>query len=86
MVGYYKIGPSLTLISSIYMIKHLNLARFESHDSTQECGIDTNTFESQSRERIFNSLGETEKLNSPKSVVGPFDENRCVSKAGGIES
>jgi len=86
MVGYYKIGPSLTLISSIYMIKHLNLARFESHDSTQECGIDTHTFESRSQEQIFNSLGETEKLNSPKSVVRPFDENRCVSKAGGIES
>jgi hypothetical protein len=83
MVGYYKIGPSLTLISSIYMIKHLNLARFESHDSTQECGIDTHTFESQKREQILYSPGETERLNGPKSVVGPFDENRCVSKAGG---
>ena len=68
------------------MIKHLNLARFKSHDSTQECGIDTHTFESRSREQIFNSLEETEKLNSPKSGVDPFDENRCLSKAGGIES
>jgi len=65
------------------MIKHLNLGRFESSDGTQECGIDTHTFESQRQERILYSLGETERLNSPKSIVGPFDENRRVSKAGG---
>ena len=65
------------------MIKQLNLGRFKSSDGAQECGIDTHTFESQRRERILYSLGETERLNGPKSVVGPFDENRRVSKAGG---
>jgi len=65
------------------MIKHLNLGRFESSDGTQECGIDTHTFESQRREQILYSLGETERFNGPKSVVGPFNENRRVSKAGG---
>ena len=62
------------------MIKHLNLGRFESSDSAQECGIDTHTFESQRQEQILYSLGETERSNG---LVGPFDENRRVSKAGG---
>ena len=49
--------------------------------------LDTHTLESRaSRERILNTQGETERLNSPKSVVGPFDEIRRTGKASGIES
>ncbi len=68
------------------MIKHLNLAQFESRDSAQECGIDTHTLESRTRERILYWQGETERLNGPKSVVGPFDKIRRFGKASGIES
>ncbi len=49
--------------------------------------LDTHTFESRaSRERILYSQGETERLNSPKSVVSLFDEIRRVGKASGIKS
>ena len=68
------------------MIKHLNLARFESRGGTQECSVDTHTFESRTRERILYSPGESKRLNGPKSIVGPFDEIRHVGKASGIES
>jgi hypothetical protein len=68
------------------MIKHLNLARFGSRDGAQDCGIDTRIFESQAQERILYSQGETKRLNGSKSVVGLFDEIRCVGKASGIES
>jgi hypothetical protein len=68
------------------MIKHLNLAMFESLDGAQECGIDTHTIESQAQERILYSQGETERLNSPKSVIDRFDEIRCIGKASGIKS
>ncbi len=37
-------------------------------------------------ERIFDTQGETERLNGPKSVVGPFDEIRRVGKASRVES
>jgi len=40
------------------MIKHLNLTRFESCDSAQECSVNTHTFESQSRERTLYSWGK----------------------------
>ncbi len=68
------------------MIKLLNLAQFESHGSAQECGIDTHTLESRAQERILYSQVETERLNSPKSIVCLFDEIRCVGKAAGIKS
>jgi hypothetical protein len=68
------------------MIKHLNLAPFESRGGTQECSVDTHTFESCTREQILYSQEKTKRLNSPKSVVSPFDEIRCVSKASGMES
>jgi hypothetical protein len=68
------------------MIKHLNLARFESCGGAQECSVDTHTFESRIREQILYSQGETKRLNSPKSVVSLFDEIRRVGKASGIES
>ena len=73
--------------SSFYMIKHLNLARFESRAGTQEWSAwHTHTFDSRvSREQILNTQGETESLNGPKSVVGPFDEIRRVGKASGVE-
>jgi len=49
--------------------------------------LDTHTFESRaSREQILYSQRETERLNGPKSVVSPFDEIRCVSKASRAES
>jgi hypothetical protein len=49
--------------------------------------LDTHTFESRdSRERILNTHGEIERLNGPKSVVGPFDEIRRVGKASRVES
>jgi hypothetical protein len=70
------------------MIKHLNLAQFEYCGGTQECGIDTHSFESHTQERILYSQEETKRLNSPKSVVSPFNEIKikCVGKASGIES
>ncbi len=49
--------------------------------------LDTHTFESRaSREQILNTQEETERLNGPKSVVGPFVEIRRVSKASRVES
>ncbi len=49
--------------------------------------LDTHTFESRAlRERILNTQVETERLNSPKSVVGLFDEIRCFGKASRVES
>ncbi len=68
------------------MIKHLNLTQFESRDGAQECSVDTHTLESRSREWILYSQGETERLNSPKSIVCPFDENRHMGKADGTKS
>ncbi len=68
------------------MIKHLNLALFESRGGAQERSVDTHTFESHTRERILYSQGETKRLNSHKSVVSPFDEIKRVGKASGIES
>ncbi len=68
------------------MIKHLNLAQFKSGSSTQECIVDTHTFKVTLQEGTLYSQGETKRLNGPKSVVGPFDKIRLISKASGIES
>ncbi len=57
------------------------------HGSRSTWGPGPYTFESRaSRERILNTQGETERLKGPKSIVGPFDEIRRVSKASRVKS
>ncbi len=49
--------------------------------------LDTHTLESRyAWERIFDTQGETEGFNGPKSAVGPFDEIRRAGKARRVES
>jgi hypothetical protein len=47
----------------------------------------THTLENRALEsESWNTQGETERLNGPKSVVGPFDEIRRVGKASRVKS
>ncbi len=70
------------------MMEHLNFRAIpiSQRRSRVECLTHTHSWKSYAWERIFDTQGETERFNGPKSVVGPFDEIRRVGKARRVES
>ena len=70
------------------MMEHLNFRaiRISQRRSRVNPHTHTHSWNVMLWERIFDTQGETERLNGPKSVVGPFDEIRRVGKARRVES
>ncbi len=74
-------------VSSFAWYNIWTFAQFESRNGAQGWSAwHTHTWKSCLRERILDTQGETERLNGPKSVVGPFDEIRRVGKVSRVES